>query len=155
MAVVLPKPKSITDDEVVLARTDWERLVSALEDREFDEDADDIAAVAAARSADAAMLARYKRNRDLPEATIPLEVVKAELDGVHPIRAWREYRGWTLLYLSVKSRVGQEFIDHMETRRKTGSVATLNRIARALNVPIGALLEEGVVVPSVSNRKAK
>jgi len=156
MAVILPKPKSVTDEEVVLARSDWERLVLALEDRELDEDADDIAAVAAARAADAAMLPRDGANHGRSvETTIPLEVVKAELEGTHPIQAWREYRGWTPLHLSLKSRVSLNFIEHIEMRRKSGSVATLNRIAIALHVPIEILLEDDAVLPPVRHHKEK
>jgi hypothetical protein len=55
-----------------------------------DEDADDIAAVAAARAEDATFAARIERERGVPvEVTIPIEVVEAELDGTHPLKAWR------------------------------------------------------------------
>lgn len=96
MSLVLPKPKSITADEVVLSRADWERLVSAVEEDGVGEDEDDIAAVAAARADDAALAARLEAERGVPvETTIPIEVVQAELDGAHPLRAWRDHRDWT------------------------------------------------------------
>jgi hypothetical protein len=143
MSVVLPKPKSVTSEEVVLSRADWEQLVSAVENSEIDEDEDDVAAVAAARAEDAVFAARLEAERGCPvETTIPLEVVQAELDGVHPIRAWRDHRDWTQLYLSFKSNVGSDLIAQIETRRKQGSVETLGRIARALNVPMEALIED-------------
>ena len=101
MAFVLPKPKSITAEEVVLSRADWERLASALAEDEIGEEADDIAAVAAARAEDAALAGRLEAERGVSvETTIPSEVVKAELDGAHPLRAWRDYRGWTLAELA-------------------------------------------------------
>ena len=40
MSFVLPKPKSMTADEVVLARADWEEVVATLED--LLEDAEDL-----------------------------------------------------------------------------------------------------------------
>ncbi|MGE5269833.1 MAG: helix-turn-helix domain-containing protein [Thiohalocapsa sp.] len=141
MPLVLPKPKSITTDEVVLSRTDWEQLVLALEDR--DEDADDIAAVMAARRDDAALAARLEAERGCPvETTIPLKVVMAELDGAHPLKAWREYRGWTAAEASAKSGIARDVIEEIETRRNSGSIQMLNRLARVLNVPIEALIED-------------
>ena len=147
LSFILPKPKSITTEEVVLSREDWERIVAVLRDpvRDggFDEDEDDIAAVSVARADDAAFAARIEAERGAPvEVTIPIEVIEAKLDGAHPIRAWRDYRGWTQLHLSFKSGVGRDLIAQIETRRKNGSVETLDRVARALGVPIEALLEE-------------
>lgn len=141
MSLVLPKPKSITDEEVVLSRADWERLVSALED--IDEDADDITAAAAARAEDAALAARLEAERGCPvETTIPIEIVEAELDGVPPLRAWRDYRGWTQAELSAKSGVARDLIAQIEIRRKNGSIQSLHRLARALGVPIESLIED-------------
>ena len=140
MTVVLPKPKSMTAEEVVLSRADWERLVSALEDAD---DEDDLAAVAAARAEDAALTARLEAERGGPvETTIPLEIVKAELDGAHPIAAWREHRGWTRAELSTRSGMVSETIAQIETRQNNGSIQSLNRLARALGVPIEWLIED-------------
>jgi len=143
MSVVLPKPKSITGDEVVLSRADWERLVAAFENSDIDEDEDDVAAVGAARAEDAAFAARLEAGRGCPvETTIPLEVVQAELDGWHPIRAWREHRGWTQLSLSSKSGVGRDLIAQIEARRENGSIDAFDRLARAIGVPVEALIED-------------
>lgn len=147
MSFALPKPKSVTEREVVLSRADWDRIVEILEDpglvSELAEDADDIAAVAAARAADATFAARIESERGVPvEITIPIEVIEAELDGAHPIKAWREYRDWTQLRLSSESSVGRDLIAQIETRRKQGSVETLGRLARALNVPMEVLIED-------------
>ena len=143
MSVVLPKPKSITKEEVVLSRADWERLVSAFGNGNIDEDEDDIAAVAAARAEDAKFAARLEAERGRSvETSIPIEVVKAELDGMHPIRAWRDYRGWTQADLSAQSGVARDLIAQIETRRKNGSIESLSRLARTLGVPMEALIED-------------
>lgn len=140
MSIVLPTPKSVTSDEVVRSRVDWERLVTAV--REPDEDADDIAAVAAARAEDAAWAARLEAERGCSvETTIPIEVVQAELDGVHPLQAWREHRKRTRAQLAFESNVTRDLIAQIETRRKTGSMRTLNRLARTLAVPLEVLIE--------------
>jgi len=142
MSFPLPKPKLLTADEVVLSREDWEQIVSASRSRS-DEDEEDIAAVAAVREEDARYAARLAAERGHPaDTTIPVEVVKAKLDGAHPVRAWRNHRRWTQLYLSFKSHVGRDLIAQIETRRKQGSVETIGRLARALDVPIEALIED-------------
>lgn len=106
------------------------------------EDEDDIAAVLAARAADAKFAAAVESERGKAvDTTIPIEVLKAKSEGAHPLKAWRGYRGWTQLYLSFKSGVGRELIAQIETRRKEGSVETLDRLARALDIPLEALIE--------------
>jgi DNA-binding XRE family transcriptional regulator len=148
LSIALPKPKSVTADEVVLSRDDWEWLVTALGkwdlDTEIAEDEDDIAAVTGARADDArfATAMQSERGRAV-ETTAPIEVVKAKSEGAHPLRAWRDYRGWTQVYLSFKSGVGRDLIAQIETRRKNGSVETLDRLACALDIPIEALIEDG------------
>jgi ribosome-binding protein aMBF1 (putative translation factor) len=141
MSFVLPKPKSITADEVVLKRADWEEVVATLED--LLEDAEDIAAVTAARADDAEVKARLEAERGAAiDTTIPLDVVKAELDGGHPIRAWRDYRGWTPAALSARSGVAREMIEQLETRRQAGSAETLSRLALALGISADVLNED-------------
>jgi DNA-binding XRE family transcriptional regulator len=147
MPFFLPQPKSVTESEVVLSREDWDRIVDLFEDTEFiddaAEDADDTAAVAAARADDAAFAVRLEEERGVPiEVTIPIEVIEAKLDGAHPIKAWRDHREWTQSNLATASGVGRDLIAQIETRRKKGSVETLDRLARALRVPIEALLED-------------
>ena len=146
MSFALPKPKRVTANEVVLSREDWEQIVNILGEgtaSEFAEDEDDIAAVASARAADAAFAAHLEAERRAPvETTIPLEIVKAELEGVHPIRAWRDYRGWTQADLAGNSGVARDLIAQMETRRKKGSIDSLSRLARAFGVPMEILTED-------------
>lgn len=143
MSFALPKPKLVTEDEVVLSREDWDRIVDTLRVSASAEDAEDIAAVAVARAEDRSLAAQIEAERGAPvQLTIPIEVIEAKLDGAHPIKAWREYRGWTQAHLALKSRVGRDLIAQIETRRKKGSVVTLDRIAHALSVPIEVLIED-------------
>jgi DNA-binding XRE family transcriptional regulator len=106
-----------------------------------EEDAHDIAAVDEARREDEEFAAQLAVLHGAPvETTIPFEVVRAKLDGVHPLKAWREYRGITQLQLSSRSGVGRDLIAQIETGKKQGGVTTLERLARALGVPIEALI---------------
>jgi DNA-binding XRE family transcriptional regulator len=150
MRFVLPKPKIVTrdgkPDEVILSYADWLRIVTRVSEARSDdsgEDADDIAAVVAARAADTELAARVAAERGSPvETTIPLQVVKAKLDGAQPLKAWREYRGITQGELASRSAIARDLIAQIETHKKQGSVTTLERLARALGIPIEALIAE-------------
>ena len=150
MSFVLPKPKIVTcdgePDEVILSYADWRRIVARFSQAgggDAGEDADDVAAVAAARAADAEFAARVAAERGSPiETTVPLQVVKAKLDGAHPLKAWREHRGITQAELASRSAVARDLIAQIETHKKQGSVATLDRLARALSIPIEGLIAE-------------
>jgi DNA-binding XRE family transcriptional regulator len=148
MSFVLPKPKILTrdgePDEVILSYADWRRIVAQFGGAggaDVDEDADDLAAVVAARAADAEFAARLSAERGgTVETTVPLEVVKAKLDGAHPLRAWCESRGLTQAQLASRAAVARDLIAQVETYKKQGSIKTLDRLARALNIPIEALI---------------
>lgn len=150
MSFVLPKPKIVTrdgePDEVILSYADWRRIVARFNEAgggDAGEDADDIAAVAAARAADVEFAARVAAERGSPvETTVPLQVVKAKLDGTHPLKAWREYSGITQAELASRSAVARDLIAQIETHKKQGSITTLDRLARALSIPIEALIAE-------------
>ncbi len=135
MATAWPKPKRETAEEVTLSRADWERL------RTLAEDLDDIAAVRAAEAEDGAFAAALPPEEVARQTTFPLAVVKAELDGSHPVKAWRDHRGLTQQALAERSGVVRELIAQIEGRRKHGSVETMDRLARALGVPIDSLVE--------------
>lgn len=143
---LLPEPKSITENEVVLSRPDWERLAATLEDpemvRELLEDLDDLAAAAASQAADAALAARIEAERGEPvEVTIPLEVLEAKFNGDHPVKAWREYRSWSRAALAEKAGVDSDLLADIEERRERGNIEAFDRVARALKVPIESLVE--------------
>src|SRR5215831_14957614 len=122
MSFVLPKPKIVTrdgePDEVILSYADWREIVARLREAGGD-DAEDVSAVAAARAADAEFAARVAAERGSPvEVTVPLQVVKAKLDGAHPLKAWREYRGITQTELASRSAVARDLIAQIETHKK-------------------------------------
>ena len=150
MSFVLPQSKiDMRDgepDEVILSYADWRRIVARFSEAgggDAGEDADDIAAVAAARAADSEFAARVAAERGSPvETRVPLQVVKAKLDGAHSLKAWREYRGITQAELASRSAVARDLIAQIETHKKQGSVTTLDRLARALGIPIEALIAE-------------
>jgi DNA-binding XRE family transcriptional regulator len=120
----LPKPIAVTKDTVTLARKSWDAIVEALED------AEDLAAlrVSAARRAagkdDGLPVALYWRIRS----------------GEHPIRVWRAYRKLSLSTLAERASVARAYLSEIETGKKPGSVAALQRIARVLGLGIDDLV---------------
>ena len=81
--------------------------------------------------------ARLERGED---EAIPLEIVERRLAGENTLKIWREYRGLTQAGLSKASGVSRSMIAAIETGHKGGAVATLKRLASALNVGLDNLV---------------
>ena len=74
------------------------------------------------------------------EGTMPGEVLNLILDdGLHPIAAWRRYRGLSQAALARKARLSQVWISRLECGGGYGSRATRRRLAEALDAPDWAL----------------
>ncbi|HMN75190.1 MAG TPA: helix-turn-helix transcriptional regulator [Burkholderiaceae bacterium] len=106
---------------VVVPMDLWERI------REAAEDAEDIAD-----------LERFDREDD--GIRFPAAVAHAMADGARPVRAWREHKGLTLGALAEAAGLSKPFVSQIEGGRRTGSAATLKKLAAALGVPVGALV---------------
>ncbi|QNT79449.1 helix-turn-helix domain-containing protein [Entomobacter blattae] len=63
-------------------------------------------------------------------------------EGVHPLAIWRKRRKLTQQKLAEQSGISLSYIAEIETHVKTGSVRVLLKLAKALDVPIEALIEE-------------
>jgi DNA-binding XRE family transcriptional regulator len=99
----------------------WERVRDAIEEAE-----------------DIAELERFDREDD--GVRYPQAVALAMADGVLPVRAWREYRNMTQEQLAAASGVSTPYVSQIESGKRAGTSATLRKLARALDVPVGALL---------------
>lgn len=99
----------------------WERV------KDFVEDAEDAATYADAVAED-------------DGARIPFAVVKAELGGVHPVRAWREFKGLTLQTLATAAGVSKAYVSQIEAGKRAGTAATLKKLATGLGVPVAVLI---------------
>ncbi len=74
------------------------------------------------------------------EESFPQEFVEKLINSDAPLSVWREYRGMTQKDLETASGVGQGYIAQIETGKKTGSVDTLRKLTKALNVDIDDLV---------------
>lgn len=114
----------MAEDTVTLSRAEYEAMLAQIEDLE-------------------ATLAYDRAVRDDDGTRIPGEVVKAEIqDGLHPISAWRRYRGLTLRDLAQRSGVNDAEISEIEHGRKPGSVHAYKAISTALDAPLDALIPD-------------
>lgn len=71
---------------------------------------------------------------------VPLSVVEAKLGGASPLRAWREHRGLSLQALADAAGVSKPYVSQIESGKRTGTAATLKKLATALNVPADVLI---------------
>jgi DNA-binding XRE family transcriptional regulator len=110
------------EEMVVIPRREYERLIAAA----HDEDADD-AAIYDARKAELA---------GDPDALLPASVGAAMLRGESRFKALRRWRGLSQSALAAKAGVGQGYLPDIENRRRTGAPESLQRLARALDVPV-------------------
>ena len=74
------------------------------------------------------------------EELIPSAVIDRLLDGDAPLRVWREHRGLTQAELARQSGFNSIQIIDIEAGRKTGSVASLVKLASAIKIDIDDLV---------------
>lgn len=104
------------------------RLLEAMEDLEDLEDE--------------LLAARAMQEYDPDAPTVPGEVVHAIFDGVHPVRAWREYRGLTQEELARRTGTSKAYISHIERGMRQPALALTRALAAALNAPLEVLVNE-------------
>ena len=67
---------------------------------------------------------------------IPKEVVDRIARGENALRALREWRGKTQLYIAHKTSIGQGYISDLESGRRKGTTTVLKKIANVLKLPL-------------------
>ena len=112
------------EDTVTISRAEYEALKEARE----------------AMSDQAAYDLAIARLAAGDEELIPAEFVDRMIDGEPPLRVFREWRGLSQNALAKKSGVNRVQIGDIEDRGKTGSVATLKKLADALGITIDDLV---------------
>lgn len=108
------------DDTITIPRTEFDRLVAAAEEL------DAIRAVA-----------DYHAN---PQEGLPHAFMVRLIDGEAPVAVFRDWRGLSQSELARLAGVNRTQLADIEARRKTGSVATLKKLAEVLSVPLDDLV---------------
>lgn len=107
-------------ESITISRDEYDRLIDAKEDLE------DLRAVH-----------DWLAN---PGDSFPLEVIERLIAGEHPLTVMREWRGLSQNELADKAKVNRIQIGDIESRGKTGSVATLDKLASALGLTVDDLI---------------
>ena len=119
------------EELVVLSRAEFDRVAALV--AEAEEDAADPAAY------DAAMAALESG----AEAMLPVELSALILEGASLLAAVRKWRGLSQAELAEKTGLRQGAVSDLETGRREGAPATIDRIARALDVPLNWIASKG------------
>ncbi len=114
------------EELVVLPRAEYERLRRLAES----EDAGTARIVRKAKTA----IATGR------EITLPKPVVDRLASGENPVRVLREWRDQTQMYISFRTNISQSHLSDIESGRRTGTPATLRKIADVLKVPLDLLV---------------
>ena len=109
---------------VVMPRVEYDRLIAELED------AKDIASAKDFEAREAAGDVEF----------LPWELAKRLRQGQHPVTVWRDHRGLTQKALAEQAKMTAAQLSEIEKGKKSGSVATLQKLARALSLTVDELL---------------
>ena len=107
----------------ILRRKEYEAL--AAKAREADED-----------FGTARLIARARKEIAAGMPLIPKEVVDRIARGENALRAFREWRCKTQLYIAHKTNIGQGYISDLESGRRKGTTTALKKIADVLKLPL-------------------
>lgn len=108
----------------VLPIEDFNRLIEPLED-----------------AADASTIERLSVDiASGNEKTYPHEVIKSLIDGVHPVKVFREYRNMTPAQLASACDVTPAHIYQIESGKRSMSVDVLRKMAQSLDVDADMLI---------------
>ena len=107
----------------ILPRKDYEAL--AAKAQQADED-----------FGTARLSARARKEIAAGMPLIPKEVVDRIARGENALRALRQWRGMTQLYIAHKTNIGQGYISDLGGGRRKGTTTALKKIADVLKLPL-------------------
>lgn len=74
------------------------------------------------------------------EISVPGEVTFAILDGINPIRAWREHKQIKMNALAKKAGISSAYLSQIENGKRNPTIDTLKAIAKGLDIDIEMLI---------------
>ena len=77
----------------------------------------------------------------LSKEQMPLDALDRLLDGDHPVKVFRKLRGLTQKDLAAITGLNATYLSQIETRKRGGSTRVYRRLAVALSVDIGDLID--------------
>jgi DNA-binding XRE family transcriptional regulator len=77
----------------------------------------------------------------LSKEQMPLDALDRLLEGDHPVKVFRKLRGLTQKKLAAMTGLNATYLSQIETRKRGGSTRVYRRLAAALSVDIGDLID--------------
>ena len=108
----------------VLPFNEYKKLQEALDDAEDIKDIEE----------------NLKAIQEGKEITVPGEVTFAILDGINPIRAWRNHKQIKMNELAKKVGISSAYLSQIENGKSNPTIDTLKAIAEELNIDIEMLI---------------
>jgi len=108
----------------VIPFSEYEKLQEVLEDAEDIKDIEE----------------NLKAIMEGTEITIPGELTFAILNGISPIRAWREHKRIKLNELAKKVGISSAYLSQIENDKRNPTIDTLKAIAKELNIEVEMLI---------------
>ncbi|MFZ5773809.1 MAG: helix-turn-helix domain-containing protein [Thermodesulfobacteriota bacterium] len=108
----------------VIPYSEYQKLQEALEDAEDRKDIEE----------------NLKAIQEGKEITVPGEVTFAILDGMSPVRAWREHKQIKMSELAKKVGISSAYLSQIENGKRNPTIDTLKAIAKELNIDIEMLI---------------
>ncbi len=112
------------DQMVLLSKDDYEVLMEAARD------CADLASIEAFRA----------KLQSGEEELVPAAIADRLIAGENAIRVWREYRGLSVKALAEAAGIAPAYLSQMETGKRDGTVQTMLRLSKALNLKIDDLI---------------
>ena len=78
----------------------------------------------------------WREYLEYPEHRIPSRIFDRVLFGENAVRVYREWRGYSVKELSIKTGISQQAIYGIENGNRVGHVENYQKIAHALNLPL-------------------
>jgi len=108
----------------VIPFSEYEKIQEALEDAEDIKDIEE----------------NLKAIQEGKEITVPGEVTFAILDGISPIRAWREHKQIKMNELAKRVGISSAYLSQIENGKRNPTIDTLKAIAKELTIDIEMLI---------------
>jgi DNA-binding XRE family transcriptional regulator len=80
------------------------------------------------------------RAKAKPQEFVPAAIADRLIAREHPLKVWREFRGFTQQQLAERARISKPYLSQIENRAREPSVSVLKRLAAALKLDVEDLI---------------
>ena len=73
-------------------------------------------------------------------ASLPSAFAMRVLEGEHPLKVWRDFKGFSLSALAKASNISKGYLSEIEAGKKPGSIEAYKTMADILDLPVDAII---------------